>query len=85
VISRADVSNGREVKCTESFFVGRLERRSRLGLLSRYSDWMRAGRFGDRIPVGAKFSVPLQTGPGSHPAFCKTGARSLFRIKATGA
>jgi hypothetical protein len=36
--------------------------------LSRYTDSLRAGRSGDRIPVGARFSVPFQTGPGAYPA-----------------
>ena len=36
------------------------------GQLSRYSDSLRAGR--DRIPVEARFSAPVQTGPGAHPA-----------------
>jgi hypothetical protein len=36
--------------------------------LSRYSDWLRAGRSGDRIPMEARFSAPVQTGPGAHPA-----------------
>jgi hypothetical protein len=32
--------------------------------LSRYSDWLGAGRSGDRIAVEARFSVPAQ-GPGA--------------------
>jgi hypothetical protein len=32
---------------------------------------------GDRIPVGAKFSAPAQTGPEAHPAFCTTDTGSL--------
>jgi hypothetical protein len=30
----------------------------------------RAGRFGDRIPMRARFSAPVQTCPGAHPAYC---------------
>ena len=25
----------------------------------------------DQIPVGTRFSAPVQTGPGAHPASCK--------------
>ena len=32
---------------------------------------------GDRIPVGARFSAPLQTGPEAHPAFCTMGTGSF--------
>jgi hypothetical protein len=42
---------------------------------------LRAGRSGDRTPVGARFSSLVQTGPGSHPAPCTMGTRSLPGIK----
>ena len=32
-----------------------------------------AGRSGNRIPVEARFSAPVQTGPGAHPASCTMG------------
>ena len=41
------------------------------------SDWLRAGRFGDRIPVGARFYATVQIGPGAHPASCKMGTGSF--------
>ena len=40
-----------------------------------------AGRSGGRIPVGAKFSAPLQTGPTTHPASCTMDTGSCPRIQ----
>ena len=44
---------------------------------SRYTDSLRAGRSGDRIAVGVRFSAPVQTGTGAHPASCTMGTSSL--------
>ena len=37
---------------------------------------LRAGRSGDRIPMGARFFA-VQTGPGAHPASCTMGTGSF--------
>jgi len=50
-------------------------------IYSRYSDWLRAGRSGDRIPVGARFSALVQTGPGAHSATCTMGTGSFPGVK----
>jgi hypothetical protein len=52
--------------------------------LSRYSDWLRAGRSGDRIPVGVRFLAHVQTGPGAHPASCTMGTESFPGVKRPG-
>jgi hypothetical protein len=38
-------------------------------------------RAGDRIPVGARFSAPVQTGPGAYPASYTMGTRSFPGVK----
>jgi hypothetical protein len=43
-----------------------------------------AGRSGDRIPVGARFSAPVQTGPGAHPASYTMGTGSFPGLKRPG-
>ena len=40
-------------------------------------DWLRAGRSGNRIPVAARFSTPVQTDPGAHLASCTMGTGSF--------
>jgi len=45
-------------------------------------DW--AGRSGDRIPVGARFSTPVHTCPGAHPATYTMGTESFPGVKRSG-
>jgi len=48
--------------------------------LSRYSDWLRAGRSGIESRWGRVFP-PVQTGHGAHPASCKMGTVSFTGVK----
>jgi len=51
------------------------------GLRSPYSDSLQAGRPGDRIPVEARFSAPVQTGSEAHPASYTVGTGSFLGVK----
>jgi hypothetical protein len=53
-------------------------------LLYTQSDWLRAGRSGDRILVEARFSAPVQTSSGAHPAYCTMDTGSFPGIKNSG-
>jgi hypothetical protein len=59
----------------------RLPSETMAGSRIRYSDWLWVGRSGDRIPVAARFSAPVQTGPGAHPASCKMSTESVPGVK----
>ena len=48
---------------------------------SQCSDSLRAWWSGDQIPVEARFSTPVQTGPGAHPAPYTMGTRSFLEVK----
>jgi hypothetical protein len=48
-------------------------------LQTRYSDSLLAGRSEVRIPVEARFSAPVQTGPGAYPASYIMSTGSLTR------
>ena len=55
-------------------------RDSSVGIATRYG----LDGPGDRIPVGARFSTPVQTGPGAHPASCTMGTGSFSGVKRSG-
>jgi hypothetical protein len=52
---------------------------------SQYSDSLRVGQSGDRIPVETRFFAPVQTGSGGLPSLLYGGYRvSLPRVKRPG-
>ena len=52
--------------------------------LSRYSDTLRAGRFGIESRWGVRLFAPVQTDPGTHPASCTVGTGSFLGVKWAG-
>jgi len=50
-----------------------------------FDDSLQAGWSGDSILVGARFSAPVQTSSGAHPASYTVDTRSLPRGKLAGA
>jgi hypothetical protein len=48
-----------------------------LRLHSQYSDSLWAGLSRDQIPVRARYSAAIQTGPGAHLTSCAMGTGSL--------
>ena len=54
------------------------------GWHSHYSDWLWDGRSRDRIPVGVRFSAPVQTDSGAHPASCTMSTWFFPGVKSSG-
>jgi hypothetical protein len=55
-----------------------------LGYLTQYSDSLWAGQSGDQILVGARYSVPVQTGSEAHPSSYIMGTGSFLGVKLQG-
>ena len=55
-----------------------------MGLLRMGRDSLRVGWSGDGIPVGAKFSAPVQNGPGAHPTSYTMGTVPFPGVKRPG-
>ena len=54
------------------------------GWHSRYSHSLQARWSGNHISVGPRFSAPVQTGPGAHPASYTMGTGSFAEVKQPG-
>jgi len=55
-----------------------------LGQHSRYSNSLQAGWSGNWISVGARFSSPVWTSPGAHPASYTMDTGSIVEVKQAG-
>lgn len=73
-----------KVFCVYKTFIRYIETKGASGQLSRYNEELRAGRFGDLILVGTKFSAPVQTDPGDHRDSVTMNTGSFPRVRRSG-
>jgi hypothetical protein len=71
VISKHTVKSGALFCLYQCSVVGRVPQ----------SVWLLVGRSGDRIPLRARFSSPVQSGHGAHTASCTMGTGSFPGVK----
>jgi hypothetical protein len=65
-----------------TLFSSYIDSQSNISICTMFAlDCLRDGRSGDRIPVGTRFSAPVQTGPESHPASCTMGTGSFPGVR----
>jgi hypothetical protein len=60
-----------------TYWINRARARTQTRILSGHGNSLRAGRSGVRSPVGTRFSLPVQTGPGAQPTACTTATGSF--------
>jgi hypothetical protein len=77
--AKPGITKGREESLSQNLTVADIVKKftDPLGIL----DWLRARWSGDRIPVGARFSAPVQTGPGAYSVSCTMGTGSFPGVK----
>jgi len=51
----------------------------KVNIFSRYGAFGIVTGYGLDCPVGASYSIPVQKGPGAHPAFCTMDIVSISR------
>jgi hypothetical protein len=68
-------------KCLQGVNFSQLILTENTEINSRYNDLLRTARIGNRIPVGTRYSAPVQTGLETHHVSFTTGTESFSGVK----